>query len=74
MDRTDLNDDTPDIKLRFCAGAALGLLVAMLMVWLNSLQGPVILLATILGCMFLFGYLAVCASEKIWGWLCTLLN
>lgn len=74
MNSSDHSNQIPGIKLRFSAGAALGLLVAMLMVWLNNLQGPVILLATILGCMFLFGYLAVCASEKIWGWLCTLLQ
>jgi len=73
MDSTELDDATPNIKLRFGAGAALGLLVAMLLVWLNALQAPVILLATILGCMFLFGYLTVRAPEKLWAWIDLLL-
>jgi len=74
MNSTDLDDDTPNIKLRFGAGAALGLLVAMLVVWLNSMQTPLILLATILGCMFLFGYLAARAPEKLWEWIDLLLR
>ena len=73
MNSIDQDKQTPGFNLRFGAGAALGLLIAMLIVWLNCLQTPLILLATILGCMLLFAYLAVRAPDKIWRWINALL-